>query len=97
MFLLNIDFGWEIPSGDRRMPVGTEVEVAELDVAEDTSVPSFMDGLTGSLSTVWVLAQVGVLALGVAIPFFWVPLIVVGLIWLGRRMSPRPLNAPSNA
>jgi hypothetical protein len=72
-----------------RVPIGTEVEAVELDVAEDTSVPSFMDGLTGSLGAVFVLAQVGVLALGVAIPFFWAPLIVVGLIWLGRRMTPR--------
>lgn len=72
-----------------RVPVETEVEVVDLDVAEDTSVPSFMDGLTGSLGAVFLLAQVGVLALGVAIPFFWVPLIVIGLIWLGRRMSPR--------
>lgn len=72
-----------------RIPVNVELEVVDLDVAEDTSVPSFTDGLTGSLGAVAVLARIGVLALGVALPFFWVPLIVVGLVTLGRRMSPR--------
>jgi len=80
-----------------RVPVGVETEIVELDVAEDTSVPSFMEGLTGSLGAVLVLAQFSVLALGVAIPFLWVPLIVVGLIWLGRRMSPRAVTAPPSA
>lgn len=80
-----------------RVPVETEIEIVDLDVAEDTSVPSFMDGLTGSLGAVAVLAQIGVLAIGVALPFFWVPLIVVGLIGLGRRMSPRGSAAPPAA
>lgn len=81
-----------------RIPVGVNTEPVELDVIEDTSVPSFTDGLSGSWESVQTLGRVGVLALGVAIPFFWVPLIVFGLIWAGRRMTPsRPRTAPTAA
>jgi len=81
-----------------RIPVGVNTEPVELDVTEDTSVPSFTDGLSGSWESVQTLGRVGVLALGVAIPFFWVPLIVFGLIWTGRRMTPpRPRTAPTAA
>ena len=71
-----------------RLPIGVELEPLELEVIEDTSVPSFTEGLSGSWETVQTLGQVAVLAVGVAIPFFWVPLILVGLIWAGRRLSP---------
>ncbi len=78
-----------------RVPVQVEAELFEFDVVVDTSVPSFADGLSRSWDAVKVIAQVGVLAVGVAIPFVWVPLIVVGLVYFVRRMTPsRPAPTP---
>ena len=79
-----------------RIPVLVEAELFELDVIEDTSVPTFADGLSGSWDAVKVIGQLGVLAAGITIPFLWIPLIVVGFVWLGRRMTPvRPRPAPA--
>ena len=39
------------------------------------------------------LARVGMLAVGVAIPFLWVAPLALGLFWLGRRLN-RRLNRP---
>ena len=72
-----------------RVPIDVERELVELDVIEDTSVPGFIEGLTGSLAALLVLAQVGILALGVLLPFIWVPLLAIGGISFARRRMPR--------
>ena len=72
-----------------RVPIEVKRELVEFDVIEDTSFPSFLDGLTGSLAALFVLAQIGVLALGVFLPFIWVPLLAIGGIAFVRRRMPR--------
>ncbi|MBT5773193.1 MAG: DUF4349 domain-containing protein [Dehalococcoidia bacterium] len=72
-----------------RVPIEVKHELVDFDVIEDTSLPSFIDGLTGSLAALFVLAQVGVLALGVFLPFIWVPILAIGGIGLARRRMPR--------
>ena len=69
-----------------RISVGVDFDVFEYEVIEDESLPTFADGLRGSWSAVVTLARLGVLALGIAIPFLWVVPLVAGLVWLGRRL-----------
>lgn len=82
-----------------RVPLEVESEPVELDVIEDLSVPSFTDGLFGSLGALFVLGQVAVLAVGVVLPFIWVPALIVGIvIWIRRSASnrrPDPVVAPT--
>lgn len=72
-----------------RIPVDVESDVVDFRVLADDSVPTFVDGLRASWAAVQTIGRVAVLALGVAIPFLWVPPLLLGLIWLGRRISPR--------
>lgn len=78
--------------------VGIEIDgdLVSFDIVEDTSVPSFTDGLSGSIDAVISLGQLAILAVGVAIPFLWVPLLVVALVWfIRRRTTPsRTLASP---
>ena len=84
------------PDGEPlRITVGADFEVFEYQVAPDDSLPTFADGLRGSWGAVVTLGRVGVLAVGVAIPFLWVAPLALGLLWLGRRLSrPRRPWAP---
>ena len=84
------------PDGEPlRITVGADFEVFEYQVAPDDSLPTFADGLRGSWGAVVTLARVGVLAVGVAIPFLWVAPLALGLFWLGRRLNrPRRPWAP---
>ena len=82
------------PDGEPlRITVGADFEVFEYQVAPDDSLPTFVDGLRGSWGAVVTLGRVGVLAVGVAIPFLWVAPLALGLLWLGRRLN-RRLNRP---
>ena len=69
-----------------RIPVTVDYDVFEYEVIEDDSLPTFADGLRGSWGAVVTLARLGVLGLGIAIPFLWVVPLAVGLFWLGRRL-----------
>ena len=71
-----------------RIPVHVDYDVFDYRVARDDSLPTFVDGLRASWGAVLTLAQLGVLALGLAIPFLWVAPLALGLLWLGRRLSP---------
>ena len=84
------------PDGEPlRITVNADFDVFEYEVAADNSLPTFVDGLRGSWSAVVTLARVGVLAVGVAIPFLWVAPLALGLLWLGRRFNrPRRPWAP---
>ena len=70
-----------------RIPVTADYDVFEYEVAADDSLPTFVDGLRGSWSAVVTLARLGLLAVGVAIPFLWVVPLALGLLWLGRRLN----------
>ena len=91
------------PDGEPlRITVNADFDVFEYEVAADNSLPTFVDGLRGSWSAVVTLARVGVLAVGVAIPFLWVAPLALGLLWLGRRFgrparprAPRSTAAPA--
>ncbi len=72
-----------------RVPINVEREIVELDVIEDTSIRGFTDGLSDSWDALVTLAQVGVLALGVFLPFIWVPILAIGGIGFARRRMPR--------
>ncbi len=82
-----------------RIPIRTDYDVFDYRVAPDDSLPTFVDGLRASWGAVVTLSRIGVLAAGVAIPFFWLPLVALGLLWLGRRLRPlvRPDAAPGAA
>ena len=67
-----------------RLPINVEREIVELEVIEDTSIRGFTDGLSDSWEALVTLAQVGVLALGVFIPFIWVPILAIGGIGFAR-------------
>ena len=76
------------PDGEPlRIPVTFDYEIFEYEVAADDSLPTFVDGLRGSWSAVVTLARLGLLAVGVAIPFLWVVPLTLGLFWLGRRLN----------
>ena len=82
------------PDGEPlRITVNADFDVFEYEVAADNSLPTFVDGLRGSWSAVVTLARVGVLAVGIAIPFLWIVPLALGLFWLGRRLN-RRLNRP---
>ncbi len=84
------------PDGEPlRITVGADYDIFEYEVIEDDSLPTFVDGLRGSWSAVVTLARLGVLALGVAIPFLWIVPFAAGLFWLGRRLG-RRLNRRLN-
>ena len=60
------------PDGEPlRIQVGAAFDVFEYQVAPDDSLPTFADGLQGSWGAVVTLARLGVLAVGIAIPFLW--------------------------
>jgi hypothetical protein len=79
-----------------RIGISVDEEPVELDVNEDTSVPSFVDGLSNSFGALISLGLIAILAVGVAIPFLWVPLLVVGLWILGRRMAANRTRRPAS-
>ena len=82
------------PDGEPlRITVNADFDVFEYEVAADNSLPTFVDGLRGSWGAVVTLGRVGVLAIGVAIPFLWVAPLALGLLWLGRRLN-RRINRP---
>ena len=82
------------PDGEPlRIQVGADFDVFEYQVAPDDSLPTFADGLRGSWSTVVTLGRLGVLAVGIAIPFLWIVPLALGLFWLGRRLNHR-INRP---
>ena len=64
--------------------IAEDVEVVDLTVIEDTSLPGFTDALGTAWDGMRWLAGVAVLAAGVAIPFLWIPLIA-GAIWWWRK------------
>lgn len=70
-----------------RIPVAAEYDVFEYEVIADDSLPTFLDGLRGSWSALLTLGRLGLLMLGIAIPFFWVVPLVGGLAWIGRRLD----------
>ena len=76
------------PDGEPlRIPVTADYDVFEYEVVADDSLPTFVDGLRGSWSAVVTLARLGLLAVGIAIPFLWVVPLALGLVWLGRRLN----------
>lgn len=79
-----------------RIGINVEREVLDLQVVEDTSVPSFAEGLSASFSALVTGARVTILMLGVAVPFLWLPpLAAVVVWWVRRRASPvRPVTTP---
>ncbi len=82
------------PDGEPlRIQVGVAFDVFEYQVIPDDSLPTFADGLRGSWSTVVTLGRLGVLAVGIAIPFLWIVPLALGLFWLGRRLN-RRINRP---
>ena len=82
------------PDGEPlRITVNADFDVFEYEVAADNSLPTFVDGLRGSWGAVVTLGRVGVLAVGIAIPFLWIVPLALGLFWLGRRLNHR-INRP---
>jgi hypothetical protein len=71
-----------------RIPIEVKHELVEFDVIEDTSIRGFTDGLADSWDALVTLAQVGVLGLGIFLPFIWVPIIAIGGIGFARRRMP---------
>ena len=82
------------PDGEPlRITVNADFDVFEYEVAADNSLPTFVDGLRGSWGAVVTLGRLGVLAVGIAIPFLWIVPLALGLFWLGRRLNHR-INRP---
>ena len=76
------------PDGEPlRITVGADYDVFEYVVSADDSLPTFSDGLRESWSALVTLGRVGVLALGVAIPFLWIVPLALGVFWLIRRLN----------
>jgi hypothetical protein len=74
----------------------------ELQIAEDTSLPGFLDGLSTGIAVVLALVEVIVLAAGFLVPFVWlVPLGWYGRRWWKRRKAakmpppPAPVGVPT--
>ncbi|MGH1503291.1 MAG: DUF4349 domain-containing protein [Acidimicrobiales bacterium] len=63
---------------------------ADLDIDEDLTPPSFLEGLAGGWAALVALAQVAAFLLGVFLPFVWVPILaVVGWRWWKPRRAGR--------
>ena len=78
------------PDGEPlRVPVAAEYDVFQYEVIPDDSLPTFLDGLRGSWSALVALGRLGLLMLGIAIPFAWVVPLAGGLVWLGFRLRRR--------
>ena len=76
------------PDGEPlRITVSTDFDVFAYEVIVDDSLPTFADGLRGSWSALVTLSRVGLLALGVAIPFLWIVPLALGVFWLVRRLN----------
>ena len=70
-----------------RVAVSVDYDVLEYRVSSDDSLPTFADGLRASWSAVVTLGRLGVLAVGVAIPFLWIVPLALGVFWLVRRLN----------
>ncbi len=76
------------PDGEPlRITVSTDFDAFAYEVIVDDSLPTFADGLRGSWSALVTLSRVGLLALGVAIPFLWIVPLALGVFWLVRRLN----------
>lgn len=69
-----------------RIFVDVDRELVELTVIEDHSPPGFLDGLSSSWDALTLLAAYGILVLGVALPFAWVPVLAAVVLVLARRL-----------
>ena len=80
-----------------RIGISVEGETLDLEVIEDTSVPGFTEGLSGSFGALVTGAQFAVLVAGVLVPFLWLP-VVAGLVmvWM-RRREPSTTSTPPTA
>ena len=74
-------------SGARlRQQVETSVEFLTIDIVEDTSLPGFMDAMRSAARGLQRVIGVAIVVAGAAVPFLWVPILVVGVAWyLDRR------------
>jgi hypothetical protein len=70
-----------------RQPITVEIEEAELDVIEDTSLPGFADSVGSAFDSLQRMLGFVVVGAGALVPFLWVPLLVAGWIWWRRRRS----------
>ena len=82
-----------------RIGINVERDALDLQVVEDTSVPSFAEGLSASFSAVVTLGQIALLVFGVVVPFLWVPLLAALAVWWVRRRASaaRPASLPATA
>jgi hypothetical protein len=77
-----------------RKKVEIEVESIDLRVVEDDSLPGFGDALGAAWRALQRLWGAIVVLAGAVLPFLWIPVLVLGFWWLGRRRSSRNEHPP---
>jgi len=73
----------------------TNVEPAQLQVAEDDSLPGFMDVLKGAWHGLQKLAGVIVVVGAAVLPFLWIPALALLAWWWLRRRRPAAAGGPA--
>jgi len=68
-----------------RESVTTSTETASVSVAEDTSLPGFSDALRSSWHGVQRVVGVVVVTAGAIVPFLWLPVLALAVLWVVRR------------
>ena len=68
-----------------RRRVDVVIETVALDIVEDTSLPGFTDAMGAAWDALQRIFGVVVLVAGALVPFLWVPLLVLLVVWLRRR------------
>jgi len=72
----------------------TDESTAQPKPAEAKALPGFLDGLNGGWNAFLGVVSVSGAVLGALLPFAWIVVLVIGLIWWKRRAgSPTPADA----
>ena len=85
------DFGQPI-----REHLDVESNAIRLTVAEDTSLPGFGDSFGAGVGALFAMLSIGLVVLGVLLPFVWVPIVALAIVWWVRRRQ-RASSSPDPA
>ena len=73
----------------------TNLEPAELQVAEDDSLPGFVDVLLGAWHALQKLGGIIVVIGAAVLPFLWIPVLLAVVWWWLRRRRPATAGGPT--
>lgn len=78
-----------------RRQVSVETEGLQLTVVNDNSLPGFTDAMGAAWAALQQVLGVVVVAAGALVPFLWVPIIALAILWWRRKHPGEPGEAPT--